>query len=77
MPRHFERQDPLNNMARFYRLELRPTLFGEWSVVRIWGRIGTRGREHLETHSTRDSALAAADRLERMKRGRGYRPITG
>jgi len=77
MPRHFERRNPLDNMARFYRLELRPTLFGEWSVVRIWGRIGTRGREHLETHSTRDSALAAADRLERMKRGRGYRPITG
>ena len=72
MIRHFERRNPLENMARFYRLELRPTLFGEWSVVRLWGRIGTGGREHWETHATWESALAAADRLERAKRGRGY-----
>jgi len=72
MIRHFERRNPLENMARFYRLELRPTLFGEWSVVRLWGRIGTGGREQLETHATWESALAAANRLERAKRGRGY-----
>lgn len=72
MIRHFERRNSLKNMARFYRLELRPTLFGEWSVVRLWGRIGTGGREKLETHSTWEAALAAADQLERAKRGRGY-----
>lgn len=69
---HFERRNALKNMARFYRLELRPTLFGEWSVVRLWGRIGTGGREQLETYSTLESALSAAHRLECAKCGRGY-----
>jgi len=77
MIRHFERRNPLKNMARFYRLELRPTLFGEWSVVRLWGRIGTSGREQLETHSTWEAALTTADRLERAKRGRGYLALKG
>ena len=77
MIRHFERRNPLENMARFYRLELRQTLFGEWSLVRLWGRIGTGGREQLETYSTQEAALAAADRLERAKRGRGYMVLEG
>ncbi|WP_439399732.1 WGR domain-containing protein [Bradyrhizobium sp. PMVTL-01] len=27
-------------MARSYKLDIQPTLFGEWSFVREWGRIG-------------------------------------
>lgn len=41
---HLERCDPSRNMARFYRLELCQTLFGEVVLVRRWGRIGTIGR---------------------------------
>lgn len=77
MPRHFERRSPPDNMARFYRLEVRPTLFGEWSVVRIWGRIGASGREQFETHPTRDAAMALMERLERTKRRRGYIALEG
>lgn len=64
-------------MARFYRLEVRPTLFGEWSVVRFWGRIGTIGRAHLETYLTQEAAMISVDRLEQAKRRRGYVPIEG
>ncbi|MEL6515641.1 MAG: WGR domain-containing protein [Pseudomonadota bacterium] len=32
------RVDPEQNMARFYGIAMRPTLFGEVSVVRCWGR---------------------------------------
>ncbi|MCK1301961.1 WGR domain-containing protein [Bradyrhizobium sp. 24] len=34
------RIDNRRNMARFYKLDLQPTLFDEWSIVREWGRIG-------------------------------------
>ena len=38
------RIDPARNMARFYAVEVMPTLFGHWAVVRRWGRVNTDGR---------------------------------
>jgi predicted DNA-binding WGR domain protein len=35
--------DPARNRQRFYTLQLAPNLFGEWSLIRSWGRIGTSG----------------------------------
>ncbi len=69
---HFERHVPADNMARFYHLEIQPTLFGDWSLRRSWGRIGTRGRDRYEIFATADEALAAARRLEAEKCRRGY-----
>jgi predicted DNA-binding WGR domain protein len=37
------RTDSRRNMARFCKLDVQPTLFGEWSLVREWGRIGRDG----------------------------------
>ncbi|WP_407114748.1 WGR domain-containing protein [Bradyrhizobium sp. LMG 9283] len=37
------RIDNHRNMARFYRLDIQPTLFGECSLAMEWGRIGGRG----------------------------------
>jgi predicted DNA-binding WGR domain protein len=31
------------NMLRFSTIRIAPTLFGEWAVVREWGRIGSLG----------------------------------
>lgn len=67
------RIDPARNMARFYCLSLQPTLFGEISVVRAWGRIGTRGRMKIDSHQTGEEAATTLARLERLKRRRGYR----
>ncbi len=36
------RIDPGKNMRRFYAMSLQPTLFGEWAVVRSWGRMDVR-----------------------------------
>lgn len=66
------RIDPARNMARFYCLLLQPTLFGEVSVVRAWGRIGTRGRMKIDSYPTGEGADAAFARLEKTKRKRGY-----
>ena len=66
------RVDPARNMARSYCLSLQPTLFGEVSVVRAWGRIGTRGRMKIDSYPTGEGAAAAFARLEKAKRRRGY-----
>lgn len=71
-PLAFRRIDPARNMARFYLLALQPTLFGDVSLVRNWGRIGTRGQAKVETFATADEAEAALRRIERAKRRRGY-----
>ncbi|WP_354167368.1 MULTISPECIES: WGR domain-containing protein [unclassified Bradyrhizobium] len=36
-------------MRRFYALSTQPTLFGETSLVRNWGRISTSGKTMVQT----------------------------
>ena len=60
-------------MRRFYNLSIQPTLFGGASLVREWGRIGTRGQSMIETFDGSGEADDALIRLERIKRRRGYR----
>ena len=72
-PVHLKRIDPEQNMRRFYCLTVQPTLFGGASLIRDWGRIGTRGQTMMETFDDAEEADKAFDRLERAKRRRGYR----
>ncbi|NTF52720.1 WGR domain-containing protein [Agrobacterium rhizogenes] len=71
---HFQRIDPSRNMARFYEISLEPTLFGETSLVRIWGRLGTRGQQRIDVFSSEKRAVEAFLELLRQKRAKGYRP---
>lgn len=71
-PLSMTRRDPDLNMARFYAIALQPTLFGEVSVVRSWGRIGTRGQVKLVTFPSQYAAECQAATLEQQKRRRGY-----
>ena len=64
--------DPEVNMRRFYRLSVQSGLFGDWSLVREWGRIGTRGQAKVDWFASEDDATAAGARLDRQKRRRGY-----
>ena len=68
----FHHVDPERNMARFYVLSLMPTLFGETSVIRTWGRIGSRGQEKMETFDSGDTAAKARAALARRRLQRGY-----
>lgn len=72
-PIRLARCDPERNMARFYVLALEPTLFGEVSLSRTWGRIGTRGQVMMETFGGMVEAHGARAKLERAKRRKGYR----
>lgn len=68
------RTDPARNMARYYRLDVQPDLFGEHCLIRVWGRIGSRaGQSHSTPYPTPDEAQAALERQRRAKERRGYR----
>lgn len=67
------RIDPDLNMARFYRVEIMPDLFGQVTVERRWGRIGGRGQCRVASYPSICSAEKAASVLVRAKERRGYR----
>lgn len=73
-PLHLRRVDPARNMARFYSLEISPSLFGEFALVRRWGRIGHQGRQIIELYTDRGSAVRALRLTARLKQKRGYLP---
>lgn len=57
--------DPERNMARFYSMSVQPTLFGEWALLREWGRIGSAGRlVQRQFASEQEAALAMAAHLK-------------
>ncbi|AWC25785.1 WGR domain-containing protein (plasmid) [Aminobacter sp. P9b] len=60
-------------MARFYRLSVEPSLFGDAALVREWGRIGTSGRRRLDLFADAAQADDALRRLAASKLRRGYR----
>jgi predicted DNA-binding WGR domain protein len=78
------RIDPARNMARFYALSLAPTLFGEWLLVKEWGRIGQTGTVRAETHpmprplprrSPARSASSAVAAIPRRQASRTMPPL--
>jgi predicted DNA-binding WGR domain protein len=72
---HMRRIDPARNMARFYEVSLEPSLFGTWTVVRRWGRIGGQGRIRLWLCDGADDAFDRIQRLIAAKRRRGYQTV--
>jgi predicted DNA-binding WGR domain protein len=69
---YLERHDPERNLYRFYRLSLEKNLFGEWSLVREWGRIGKPGQRRVDLCSSLDAAQAEHRAKLHEKQRRGY-----
>lgn len=69
---YLTRVDDSKNMARYYRMSLQPTLFGEWAVVREWGRIGRGGQVRTSPYPSESEARLSMATIERQKAGRGY-----
>ena len=72
MQTYLEKRQPAQKMARFYRMAVMPNLFGEWTLLREWGRIGqggagadglVRGREPGRRGSGHTRSLQASARL--------------
>ncbi|NKK75763.1 WGR domain-containing protein [Rhizobium leguminosarum bv. viciae] len=72
---YIERIDPSKNMARFYALSIEPNLFGGTSLVRNWGRIGSRGQQKIHVFDSEAKAVDLLLTLLRKKRARGYRVL--
>lgn len=71
---HLRCIDPAKNKRRFYALQLQRTLFGQWTVVREWGRIGGPVGQRLEQWFDDPAAAhAVMGELEKSKRPRGYK----
>ncbi|SLN13355.1 WGR domain protein [Roseivivax jejudonensis] len=60
------------NRHRFYRIEIVRGLFGDWDLVREWGRIGQAGRVRIDWHATEAAAEDARFALHMAKAKRGY-----
>ena len=56
---YLERHDAARNIARYYCLTVERNLFGEWSLMREWGRIGRAGRTHADLYDTHEAAQLA------------------
>lgn len=69
---HLQRIDHACNMRRYYRISIHRDLFGQASLVREWGRIGSRGRMLVETHPDEGLALIALLKLSQAKQRKGY-----
>lgn len=66
------RIDSAKRMHRFYRLDVQCDLFGQWCLMREWGRIGSTGQTRSRPFSTEPQAHAALQRQRRVKERRGY-----
>lgn len=72
----FVRLEKINSaerQMRFYVMNVTWNLFGEWCLIREWGRIGTAGGQKMVDYAeTREEAEAALDKLSSQKCRRGY-----
>nr|WP_217356413.1 DDE-type integrase/transposase/recombinase [Ruegeria arenilitoris] len=75
-PVHLIHVEPDVNVARFYGVELQPTLFGEVSVLRTRGRVGTNGQAMMVTNDDAAQAGEALQKLEGQKHCRGNIPVS-
>lgn len=60
------------NMHRFYRMDIVQGLFGDWGLLRNWGRIGSSGQVRTDWFETEEAAKDAWLTLHMQKAKRGY-----
>jgi predicted DNA-binding WGR domain protein len=70
------RTDPTRNIDRFYVVDITPTLFGEWAVLREWGRRGSPGTVRLTSYLEQAEAEAVERHTIKRRLHHGYRDPT-
>lgn len=68
----FTRIDAAKNIRRFWLSVVTPTMFGGWSVLREWGRIGSPGRVQLRTFGSEEEAQRAEQQGIKKRLRHGY-----
>jgi predicted DNA-binding WGR domain protein len=70
---YLTRTNPARNLKRLYIVDITPTLFGEWAVLREWGRRGSPGTMRLSSYRRREEAHADEQRTIKRRLQHGYR----
>ena len=58
------------HMHRYYRMDVQPDLFGQWCLMRGWGRVGSTGQTRCLPFPTPQEAEAALDKQRNAKERR-------
>lgn len=72
---YLERRELARNRQRFYTLTVVQTLFGSWTLIREWGRIGHPGTVRETWFETEATAIEAGAKIRRQKEKRGYHVV--
>ncbi len=64
--------DPKQNRHRFYHITIQPGLFGNFCLIRRWGRVGSEGRRFSRSFETIEDLNKEIQRLLKMRERRGY-----
>jgi predicted DNA-binding WGR domain protein len=68
----FTRIDQAKKIDRFYLVRLAPTLFGDWTLWREWGRSGSPGTVRLTSFERFEDAQQAETRAIKRRLSHGY-----
>ena len=72
----FVRLEKINlakHQKRFYVMNVTQTIFGEWCLIRDWGRIGSSGGQRMVDYTeTKEEAEVSLNKLSAQKCRRGY-----
>jgi len=69
---YLEKRIPEKNMQRFYAMHVVQTIFGDWALIREWGRIGSPGTVRENWFDTEEEAITAELKILSEKGNRGY-----
>ncbi|WP_044045236.1 WGR domain-containing protein [Octadecabacter antarcticus] len=69
---HLTKTNPDANLYRYYHMDIVKGLFGDWGLVREWGRIGSSGQLRTDWFETEHDAKGARFALHMTKAKRGY-----
>ena len=72
---YLEHHDPDKNMHRFYQMYVTPGIFGDWSLVKEWGRKGSPGTVRKDWFDSEGEARVAGEKLKALKVKKGYQSI--
>jgi predicted DNA-binding WGR domain protein len=74
--KRFVKVDPEQSQYRWYTISWGPTLFGDYAVVRSWGRIGTNWAQcKSEVFEEGNAARVEAEAQTQRRLRRGYRLV--
>lgn len=69
---YLTQHDIASNKHRFYQMYLALGIFGEWALVREWGRIGSSGQTRSDWYETEEQAIKAGLKIVKSKINKGY-----